>query len=232
VEIKSSETTEIGDPRQLGEALEIRENPRRRANAVPLSGTQRIPAGGGGPTTKPNSIFGSEGESMMAGQVPMVDRGIPERPERPVVVARPVMGQAEPIALEPYPQIEQVIQSQTLSASLPRQEVQAILDALNSTLARISAPENAGSACVRNLGPGAVEKATTLRNKMTAYLALNSGALFSDFTADELGGADRVLSCAGSLSPMAASQAGLILAVAVLGLSAVGIYYLAHKKKK
>lgn len=221
--IKSSETTQVGDPRQLGEAIE-----------EPQGSIQDAPPRS---TAVPSTLFGKD-TGVLGAQVQMSQPKryeIPDRPAdpgRPVVVARPVMGQATPRALEPYPEIDQVIQKQVVGVGLSNTEVQAIHAALASTLTRISAPENSGSSCVKNLGPGAVEKAATLLNKMTAYIASNSAAPFSGFTADELGGADRVLSCAGSLAPAGAPSTGLILAIAVLGLSAFGVYYLASPKKR
>lgn len=228
------------------------DQPRVAAVPTGMGGAQRVPIGGAGPTMKQNSIFGDSSGGMSGNQVPMAgQRAAEPKPspslgdagngstERSVVFAQPSLGQAAPppapttapAPLEPYPQIDKVIQAQSVGVSLSRIEVTAILEALGSTLTRISAPENSGSVCVKNLGPGAVEKATTLRNKMTAYIASGIQTPFSDFTADELAGSDKILNCAGELAPPGASSTGLIMAIAVLGVAGAGVYYLMTKKK-
>lgn len=234
--------------------------PRVAAVPASMSGAARVPQGGSGPSGKPQSIFGSDNGGMMGGQVPMAGQVRPQSQEQPqaelepqpasmgdagqrreIVFARPAMGQtsaaaappvAAPAPLEPYPQIDRVLQSQSVGLSLSRVEVTAILDSLGTTLARITAPENSGSACVKTLGPGAVEKATTLRNKMTVYAASNPTGPFTDFTADELAGADKVLACAGELAPPGASSTGKILGWALFGAAAVGVYFLIDMKGK
>jgi len=199
---------------------------------------------------KQQSIFGSD-DGIMGNQVPMVGQPSP-RPQpapehasmgdageqREVVFARPAMGQAAPAtvpaapataptpALEPYPQIDKVLQTQSVGVALSRVEVTAILDSLNTTLSRVSAPENSNSACVKNLGPGAVEKATTLKNKMTVYAASNPTGPFTDFTADELAGADKILACAAELAPPGASSTGKLLGWALVAAAAAGVYLL------
>lgn len=226
-----------------------------RVTAVPagMAGAQRVPIGGAGPTMKQNSIFGDSSGGMSGNQIPMAgQRAAEPKPspslgdvgngERSVVFAQPSLGQSAPAVpptapttapapLEPYPQIDKVIQAQSVGVALSRIKVTAILEALGSTLTRIAAPENSGSVCVKNLGPAAVEKATTLRNKMTAYLASGVQTPFTDFTADELAGSDKILNCAAELAPPGASSTGLIMAVAVLGVAGAGIYYLMTKKK-
>ena len=228
--------------------------PKVTAAPANMSGAARVPQGGAGASMKQQSIFGGEGGSMMGNQVPISGqpqlRPKPQEPQaqpaepehasmgdagerRDLVFARPAMGQAAPAAapapspaLDPYPQIDKVLQTQSVGVSLSRVEVTAILDSLTTTLSRISAPENSASACVKNLGPGAVEKATTLKNKMTVYAASNPTGPFTDFTADELAGADKILACASQLAPPGASSTGQILGWALVVAAAAGVYLL------
>jgi hypothetical protein len=230
--------------------------PKVTAAPAGMAGAARIPQGGAGASMKQQSIFGGDGGSMMGNQVPMAGQSQPKpqaqaqpepQPEpqhatmgdagnrREIVFAQPSMGQTSPApaaapapspALEPYPQIDKVLQTQSVGVSLSRVEVTAILDSLTTTLSRISAPENSASPCVKNLGPGAVEKATTLKNKMTVYSASNPTGPFTDFTADELAGADKILACASELAPPGASSTGKILGWALVAAAAAGVYLL------
>jgi hypothetical protein len=196
---------------------------------------------------KQQSIFGND-DGVMANQVPLAGQAPRPQPQpqpapqhasmgdaggREIVFARPAMGQATtPVpppptpALEPYPQIDKIIHTQSVGVSLSKVEVTAILDSLSTTLSRISAPENSNSACVKSLGPSAVEKATTLKNKMTVYAASNPTGPFTDFTADELAGADKILACAAELAPPGASSTGKLLGWALVVAAAAGVYLL------
>jgi hypothetical protein len=158
----------------------------------------------------------------------------PQAPEPAVVYARPVMGQATSSAsaattaapLEPYPEIDKILSEQAVGMTLSRAEASALLDALSGTLTRISSPENSNSSCIQALGPGAIEKATTLRTKLAQYVAGDSPGNFSDFTSDEFSGADRVLACASALAPEGSSSNSAILALLIFGGVSVLTYFI------
>jgi hypothetical protein len=144
----------------------------------------------------------------------------PEPMER--VVARPAMGQEEKPA-SAFPSVEKILKKQVVGVSLSKAEASAILDALIDGLVRVGAVENSGVPCVTNLGPGMVEKAVALRSKLATYVSDGQGE-FSDMTASELEGADKVLACAALLTPSVSSMnLGGWLVVGALAIGAVVI---------
>lgn len=196
----------------------------------------RIPQGLGlGRAGQQESIFRERGEvkgpPAGAQQVKLVQGPIPT--SRQETVKRTMLGQASPTAssgaVADYPAIDRVLEHQMTGLAFTRAEAGAILDALDAALVRISAPENTGSACVRALPPGLVEKAGGLKTKLSQFVSSGAGDSFKDFSASDLEGADRVIACAGELTK-AATNSGSALAWIALIAAAAGIAYLMQKK--
>lgn len=202
----------------------------------------RLPSGMGS-ITKPGSIFGMEmGAGSQVQRVQMAGKPVqlsgaavsisgqgaysplPSR-QAASVAARPVLGQAAKGApLDKYPAIDSVLAHQMTGVSLTKAEAGAVLDSLTQALVRVASPENASAACVLETGPGMVEKAATFKGKLIGFLA--SDALeFRDFSASELEGSDKVIACAGKLSP-AVSSVGAGLAFVVLIAAVAGVAYM------
>lgn len=195
----------------------------RPAMEAPPAG--RLPSGMGS-ITKPGSIFGSEmGPGAKVQSVRLLQPRMSLSGVQMSQTPSPQLGQK---ALDKYPAIEQVLSKEVTGVTLSKAEASAILSALEEALVRLTAPENAGTACVRDMAPGLVQKASAFKISLQEFVA-GPDSSFKDFTAAELEGADRVIACAGQLSGSGKAGIGLAWIILIAGAAYVG-YLITNKK--
>lgn len=212
-------------PRVVAEPVGVpaQASPARPYMESPAAG--RLPSGMGS-SIKPSSIFGSDmGPGAQVQSVPLLQPRVSLSGVQVAGASSPKLGQQ---ALDKYPAIEQVLSKEVTGVTLSKAEASAILSSLEEALVRLTAPENAGAACVREMAPGLVEKASALKLKLQAFVA-GPDAAFNDFTAAELEGADRVIACAGQLAKVSHAGMGLAWVIFIAGAAYVG-YLITNKK--
>jgi hypothetical protein len=208
-------------------------SPARPAMAVPAAG--RLPSGMGS-ITKPDSVFhmdmgrGSQVQSVPLNGQPIQMAGSQVRMAGPkAVTARPSMG-APGDTIAKFPAIEAALNSQLTDVSFSKASASIVLEEVNKALIRVSAPENAKAPCVVEMGPGMVEKATSLKVKLERFVA-SEDVQFKDFTTAELQGANKVMECAIVIGPAASGVNSFGLAMVVLIATAAGVAYWVNKGK-
>lgn len=198
-----------------------------------MAGAQRVPAAS--KLSLKQSLFdGSQSQSTPWGRSAVRLLGAPsplgETQEAAVPAPSRSMVLAQPAVPASYPEIDRILERQASTKPLSQGEAQALQESLEKSLARVSAPENRGDACVRTLPPEALTSATTLKNRLSQTIpTMRSGDVF-EATGQELAGVEKVLECSVGLTGKStgASTIGawILLAGAVAGL----VYLLAKKK--
>jgi hypothetical protein len=204
-------------------------SPGRPSMSVPAAG--RLPSGMGS-AMKPDSIFNMEmGSQSTVQRVPMNGRPIKLAGNqvslagsgvRPLP-SRPSMG-APGDTIASFPAIEKVVDSQTTDVSFTKASATALLEALSGALIRMAAPENAKVPCVLEIGPGTIEKATSLKLKLAPFVS-SDAVEFRDFTTAELQGANKVLECAIIMPSPSSSVNSFGMAMFILIATAAGVAY-------
>jgi hypothetical protein len=209
--------------------------------AIKANYSNRLPQGMG-KATRPDSIFHGSGDAQQIQAASSSDprlgpvqlaSGI--RTVRRDAVPTRMLGQASPAAASgavgDYPSIDRLLDKQITGVSFTRAEAGALKDALEAALVRVGSPENASAGCVKTLGPGTVEKAAVLKAKLAAFQA-SADDSFKDFSASELEGADKVLSCAGVLTQAAQNSGNALAWILLIAVSAAVAYTVQKSMKK
>jgi hypothetical protein len=141
-----------------------------------------------------------------------------------------ILAQSAP-ATTSYPEIDKILERQAATRPFSQGEAQALLESVQSSLTRVSAPENAGDACIKALPPEALTSATTLKNRLMQSIGtMKSGDTFQA-TDQEMAGLEKVLECSSGLSAKPSSILPTIGAIVVLGGGVAGLVYLLSKSK-
>jgi len=183
--------------------------------------------------------WGAKPLRLMGNGSPLDGNGSPE-----AVPSRTRMAQAAPTAqaspaqppapapvssTNSYPEVDKILERQASNRPFSQGEATALLQAVQSAVTRVTAPENANDPCIKSLAPADLSNATTLQNRLAQTVPTMKATDTFQATDSEMSGIEKVLECSSQLASQS-SPWGTIGAIVVLGLAAAGIAWVLSKK--
>jgi len=174
--------------------------------------------------------WGAKSLRLMGGPSPLESNGNPEpAPSGVRVLAQAAPGPAPVSTTNSYPEIDKVLERQASNRPFSQGEATALLQAVQSAVTRVTAPENADDACIKSLSPADLSNATTLQNRLTQTVPTMKPTDTFQATDPEMAGIEKVLECSSQLSSKS-SILGTIGAIVILGVAIAGIAWAVQKK--